>query len=139
MKKMFKSKAIVVSAIIIILVLSSLAVLYYQQMDVETESALSVSELLEDPIYDTEVRVYGKVSLLGELFCPCFQLTSKGEKVMVWYDLMIEDDGTERSSVNVDGINNGDWVIVTGNLKSEGSHRSLNDFWANRIEKISHD
>ena len=136
---MFKIKAIAVSSIIIILVISSLAVLYFQQIDVETEGALSVSELLEDPVYDTKVRVYGKVSLLGELFCPCFQLTSKGQKVTVWYDLMIEDDGTERSSVNVDGINNGDWVIVTGKLKSEGSHRSLNDFWANRIEKISHD
>ncbi len=78
--------------------------------------------MLEDPIYDTEIRVYGKVSLLGELFCPCFQLTSKDEKVMVWYDLMIEDNVTERSPVNVDGINNGDWVIVTGELKSEGSN-----------------
>jgi hypothetical protein len=136
---MFKIKAIAVSIIIIILVISSLAVLYFQQIDVETDGALSVSELLEDPIYDTELRVYGKVSLLGELFCPCFQLTSKGQKVMVWYDLMIEDDGTEHSPVNVDGINNGDMVIVTGKLKSEGSHRSLNDFWANRIEKISHD
>ncbi len=55
---------------------------------------------------------------------------------MVWYDLMIEDNGTERSSVNVDWINNGDWVIVKGELKSEGSNRSLNDFWAKHIEKI---
>ena len=133
---MFKSKAIAVSTIIIILVISSLAVLYFQQRDLEVKGALSVSELLEDPIYDTEVRVYGKVSLLGELFCPCFQLTSKGQKVMVWYDLMIEDNGTERSPVEVNGINNGDWIIVTGELKSEGSNRSLNDFWANHIKKI---
>jgi len=31
--------------------------------------ALSVSELLEGPAYDTEVKIYGEVSLLGELFC----------------------------------------------------------------------
>ncbi|WP_455364353.1 hypothetical protein [[Eubacterium] cellulosolvens] len=98
--------------------------------------ALSVSELLKDPLYDTEVRVYGRVSLLGELFCPCFELSSEGEKVLVWYDLMIEDDGTARSPVNVETVNNGDWIIVTGELKSEGQHRSLNDFWASNIEKI---
>lgn len=134
---MLRNRVIAVSATIIIIVIAfSFGMLYYQQRNMKVEGALSVSELLEDPIYDTEVRVYGKVSLLGELFCPCFELTSKGEKVMVWYHLMIEDDGTERSSVNVDGINNGDWVIVTGELKSKGSHRSLNDFWASHIEKI---
>jgi hypothetical protein len=36
----------------------------------------------------------------------------------------------------VEAINNGDWVIVTGELKLEGQHRSLNDFWASNIEKI---
>ena len=102
----------------------------------QIEGALSVSELLKDPLYDTEVRVYGKVSLLGELFCPCFELTSKGEKVLVWYDLMIEDDGAARSPVSMEMVNNGDWIIATGELKSEGQHRSLNDFWASNIEKI---
>lgn len=102
----------------------------------QIEGALSVSELLKDPPYDTEVRVYGQVSLLGELFCPCFELASGGEKVLVWYGLMIEDEGTERPPVNVEAINNGDWVIVTGELKLEGQHRSLNDFWASNIEKI---
>ena len=55
---------------------------------------LSISELLEDHPYDTEIRVYGKVSLLGELFCPCFELESEGEKVSVWYGLMVEDDSS---------------------------------------------
>lgn len=68
--------------------------------------------------------------------CPCFELTSGEEKVQVWYDLMVEDDGTERPSVSVQGIENGDPVIVTGELKTEGEHRSLNDFWASNIEKI---
>ncbi len=100
------------------------------------EGALTVAELLENPVYDTEVRIYGQVSLLGELFCPCFQLTSGGKKVMVWYDLMVEDGGTARPAVSVEGVQNGDHVIVTGELKTAGIHRSLNDFWASGIEKV---
>jgi len=101
----------------------------------EPGGTLNVSELLENPVYDIEGKIYGKVSLLGEVFCPCFELTSGGEKVLVWYGLMVEDDGTERPSVSVEGIENGDWVIVTGELKSEGEYRALNDFWASNIEK----
>jgi len=99
------------------------------------EGTLSVSELLGNPVYDTEVKIYGKVSLLGELFCPCFELTSGGEKVLIWYGLMAEDDGTQRPSVSVEGIKNGDWVIVAGELKTKGKYRSLNDFWASNIEE----
>jgi len=101
----------------------------------EPEGTLNVSELLENPVYDTEVKIYGNVSLLGRLFCPCFELTSGGENVLVWYDLMVDDDRTERPPVSVEGIENGDWVIVTGELKSQGEYRALNDFWARNIEK----
>ncbi len=99
------------------------------------EGTLSVSELLQNPVYDTEVKVYGKVSLLGHLYCPCFELSSGGDKVQVWYDLMVEDDKTERPAVSVEGIENGDYVIVTGALKTEGTHTVLNDFWASNIKK----
>ena len=99
------------------------------------EGTLSVSELSENPVYDVEVKIYGQVSLLGELFCPCFELTSGGETVQVWYGLMIEDDGTDRPAVSVEDIRNGDQVIVTGELKTEGVHTSLNDFWATKIEE----
>ena len=36
------------------------------QSDVQVQApgALSVAELLRDPVYDTEVKVYGQVSLL---------------------------------------------------------------------------
>jgi hypothetical protein len=102
----------------------------------EAGAALNVSELLESPVYDTQVKVYGEVSLLGELLCPCFELTSGGGTVLLWYGLMVEDDGTEWPSVNVESIKNGDRVIVTGELKTEGTHRSHNDFWASRIEKV---
>jgi hypothetical protein len=63
-----------------------------------------VSELLESPEYDTEVKVYGQVSLLGEMLCPCFELTSGGKTVLVWYGLMVEDDGTERPAVSMGDI-----------------------------------
>ena len=87
-------------------------------------------------MYDTEVKVYGQVSLLNELLCPCFELNSGARKIQVWYDLMVEDDGTERPAVSVEGIANGDWVIVTGELKTAGQHQTLNDFWASHIEKL---
>jgi hypothetical protein len=95
---------------------------------------LSVSELLENPVYDTEVRIHGEVSLLGELLCPCFELTSGEKAVHIWYGLMVEDDGTERPAVSVEGIENGDTIVVTGELKTAGVHASLNDFWAGNIE-----
>ena len=99
--------------------------------DEKPEGALSVAELLENPVYDTEVTIYGNVSLLGELFCPCFELTSGGATVQVWYDLMVENDGIQRVPVNVQGISNSDKIIVTGELKGEGgTHYSKGDFWA---------
>lgn len=98
------------------------------------EGTLTVAELLDDPVYDTEVKIYGKVGLLGELNCPCFELTSGGKTLQVWYGLMVEDSGIERASVSVEGIENDDQVIVIGELKTEGEYRSLNDFWASRIE-----
>ena len=102
----------------------------------KTEGALSVSRLLEEPLYDTEVMVYGDVGLLGQLNCPCFEIASGGEKVQVWYALMVEDDRTERPAVSIEGIENGDRVVVTGELKTAGEYRQLNDFWASGIEKI---
>jgi len=94
-------------------------------------SILSVAELLENPVYDIEIQIHGEVGLLGELFCPCFELTSDGQTLQVWYDLMVENDGTEKPAVDVEGIKNGDKVIVTGELKGEGgTHYSQDDFWA---------
>jgi hypothetical protein len=123
--------------------LSSLVVVLLSMMLIAGASActkddkqtLSVAELMADPEYDTRVTLEGTVGLLGELFCPCFELTSGGETVMVWYGLMVEDDGTEKPTVSVEGIENGDQVIVTGELKRQGIHHSLNDFWASNIEK----
>ena len=97
--------------------------------------ALSCCECLDNPAYDTEVTIHGEVHLLGDVPDPYFVLASGGEEILVWYDSMVEDDGTERPSVGVEGIKNGDRVIVTGELKIAGQHRALNAFWANSIEK----
>jgi len=46
---------------------------------VDVEETLTVAELLENSVYDTLVKIHGEVSLLGELLCPCFELTSDGQ------------------------------------------------------------
>jgi len=48
---------------------------------------------------------------------------------------MIEDDGTEWFAASTSGIENGDRVVATGELKRGGKHSSLNDFWAGNIEE----
>ncbi len=99
------------------------------------EEAVSVAGLLDNPVYDIAVPIQGEVTLLGKLLCPCFVLVSGGETIQVWYGLMVEDDGTEMPPVSAEGIENGDWVVITGELKRAGQHTSLNDFWATSIEK----
>ncbi|MFC2032140.1 hypothetical protein ACFLUS_02040 [Chloroflexota bacterium] len=98
------------------------------------DGTLTAAELLSAPIYDTEIKIYGRVDGLGELACLCFFLISGRGSVQVWYDTMVENDGTVRPAVSVDGIRNGDKVIVTGELKGEGGiHYSKDDFWAKSI------
>jgi len=101
-----------------------------------SDGALSVSALLDSLVYDTEVTVYGDVSALGELFCPCFALTSDGKRLEVWYYMMKEDDGTERPAVSVEGLENGDRVVVAGELRSNNGTAPSTTFWASNIEKI---
>ncbi len=98
------------------------------------EGTITVAELLQNPEYDTEVRIYGEVRGIGELACTCFPLASGGETVLVWYDTMVENDGTLQPATSVEGINKGDRIIVTGELKGEGGiHYSKGDFWAKVI------
>ena len=98
------------------------------------EGTVTVAELLQNPVYDTEVRIYGEVRGIGELACTCFPLASGGETLLVWYDTMVENDGTLQPAASVEGINEGDKIIVTGELKGEGGiHYSKGDFWAKVI------
>jgi len=109
----------------------------YRHEFIGVEETLEVAELLRNPVYDTIVRIHGEVSLLGELFCPCFELTSGGQKVQVWYDLMVENDGAVRPPANKHEFDNGDRVIVIGELKGEGgTHYSKGDFWASDITYV---
>jgi len=95
----------------------------------------SVADLLLNQPNGTKVLVQGKVSLLGELFCPCFEIESGGEKIQVWYDLMTEDNGTVLPAVGIEGIENGDSVIVSGTLRVYDSEKPA-DIWSLNIERI---
>ena len=98
------------------------------------EGSLTAAKLLENPAYDTEVTIYGKVSDLGELLCTCFILSSGGQSIHVWYDTMVENDGTVRPKVDVMEYSNGDELVVIGELKADdGIHYTKNDFWAHEI------
>jgi len=120
---------------VLILSLVSLLILVPAGCASAPEGALDCCECLEAKQYDTQVTVYGKVSMLGELQSSSFILTSGGEELPVWYDTMVEDDGTKWPAVSVAGIKNGDRLVVTGELKSAGKYRKPGDFWAKKIEK----
>ena len=98
------------------------------------EGVLGVEELLDDPVYGEEIQVYGDVEDLGELLCPCFTLRHRDESIVVWYDLMSEGDEPARPAVDVSHIENGDTVIVTGELLVPGPAQALHDFWSSAIE-----
>jgi len=101
----------------------------------QPQGVMSAADLVESPVYGQEVKIYGQVSLLGELFCPCFELTFGGKSIQVWYDLMVGDGEKQRPAVSMEGINNGDWVTVTGELQSIGNPPSPGNFWASSIER----
>jgi hypothetical protein len=101
----------------------------------QPEDSLTVSNLLAEPIYEAVVKVYGQVSLLGELFCPCFELASGGETLNVWYDLMVTENGMVQPAASTDGIENGDWVVVIGELQRPETPSATQQFWANEIIK----
>ncbi len=81
------------------------------------DEPMTVSELLADPVHEQAV-IQGTTDAVGELFCPCFELSSDGGTVMVWYDLATHD-GEEVPAVEIAGIGNGDTVEVTGWLVTE--------------------
>lgn len=99
------------------------------------EGAMSANECINNPVYDTELKVFGEVNSLRDLNCTCFLLSSDGADILVWYDTMTENDGTVRPPVNIAGIKNGDQVIVTGELKDDGEYTSRGDFWLSSIEE----
>jgi hypothetical protein len=115
---------------------------YRTQKELENKTPIKVGELLKNPTYDELVKIYGRVSYLGEINqfrkvrdCPCFVLYSGDGAVNIWYDSMKILGPIERFSVDVSQIKNGQWVVVTGELRSESKDREFKDFWAKKIEK----
>jgi hypothetical protein len=104
------------------------------------EGTLTSAELLTDPMYETPIKVYGQVSGLGEFECKCFALKSGDSQIYVWFDMMAEGDGSPtpptRTPVDVEGIENGDWIVVTGELKYFEDFKVHKDFWLNEFEII---
>ncbi len=97
---------------------------------------MSPADLLSDPVYGEDVILTGKVSMLGELFCPCFQLGEGDEFVEAWYDLMAVDSDEPWSKISVDNIKNGDDVLVTGQLRKNTGSLPSRTVWLKNIEKI---
>ena len=104
------------------------------------EGALTSAELLADPVYETPIKVYGQVSGLGEFECKCFALKSGDAQIYVWFDMMADEDGSAtpptRTPVDVTGIGNGDWIIVTGELKYFEDFKVHKDFWLTEFKII---
>ena len=107
------------------------------------EGAITSAELLAEPVYNTPIHVYGQVSGLGEFECPCFALKSGDAQIYVWYDMMVEEDGSPtpptQNPVDIDGIGNNDWIVVTGELKYFEDFKVHKDFWLTEFEIIQKD
>ncbi|MGD8753416.1 MAG: hypothetical protein PVG14_18450, partial [Anaerolineales bacterium] len=105
------------------------------------EGAITSAELLAEPVYNTPLKVYGQVSGLGVFECPCFALKSGGERIYVWYDMMVEEEGSvnplTRTPVDVGGIENDDWIVVTGELKYFENRKKHEDFWLTEFKVIN--
>lgn len=104
------------------------------------EGGISSAELLADPIYDMPIKVYGQVLGLGEFECKCFALKSRNEQIYVWFDMMVEEDASPkpptRTPIDITGIENGDWIIVSGELKFFENRKVHKDFWLDDFEII---
>ena len=82
-------------------------------------------------IQEVTTEVYGRIESFGAFFCPCFELSSEGETILVRHGLFAEG-GYE--DVDVEGFENGDWVIVSGVLRL--SNGLPTELWATSITRI---
>jgi hypothetical protein len=63
--------------------------------------------------------------------CPCFIVTSGGERLEAWYNL------TAQEPARVPPIQDGDWIVVTGQLKPGVLGLGGRTFWASHIERLA--
>lgn len=96
---------------------------------------MTVAGLLANPVYHEEIQVSGQVKGLGEVMCTCFELVDGDQSITVWYDSILNADGSPWPAVGVEGIQNGDQVVVTGEFNRPGEFAGANDLWATAIEK----
>ncbi|MBU1975832.1 MAG: hypothetical protein KKG59_05500 [Nanoarchaeota archaeon] len=89
---------------------------------------LSIAELLKTPT-SAELEIYGEVSGLGELRCPCFNLTSENESIIVFYQNLSNE------SVQINELRNGNIIVVSGELVMSTLAESENQFQAKTITK----
>jgi hypothetical protein len=81
---------------------------------------LTVAELVDNPIYGTDVRVYGEVSGMDKCGYKCFFLESGGERMRVNYGSAIVEGrmigGMENATEKMSVVEEGDYVVLTGSL-----------------------
>ena len=100
--------------------------------DDDEDEAVTVASVVASMQLGDEVRIEGDVSLLGEMFCPCFHLSDGEATVVVWYDLMVDDAG-EFPAVEIAGIENGDEAVVTGEYRSTDPGTGYPVIWATEV------
>jgi hypothetical protein len=98
----------------------------------ESDRSVTVGTAVASIQIGDDVHLHGEVSLLGELFCPCFHVSDGEATVVVWYDLMVDDAG-EFPAVDVEGIDNGDEVVVAGEYRSTDPGTGYPVIWAEEV------
>jgi hypothetical protein len=98
----------------------------------ESDESVTVGSVVVSMQIGDEVRLHGEVALLGELFCPCFNVSDGEATVVVWYDLMVDDAG-EFPAVSIAEIGNGDEVVVIGEYRSTDPGTGFPVIWAEEV------
>ena len=132
MPKTFKSWILVIVVLGAIVV--AVSVWRYAGTPVAPLGTMTTDELLRNPQrYDGQVlKVFGRITDLGHLRCPCFTLDSK--PIVVWYLY----NGTNIHPSQIEGrVQNGDLIVVTGRFRYSTSPGNEYTIYAETIEKVS--
>jgi hypothetical protein len=106
----------------------------------DLEGVVSVAEAIalagdgpEAPdVQTTSVAIYGRVGNLGAFFCPCFEIRSDGETVLVRHGLF---DDEEFPDLDVSELRDGDWILVSGLLRTSAGLPP--ELWATEITLLA--
>jgi len=130
MSKATKSWILVV--VVLGAVLVGVSVWRYAGAPVAPPGTVTTDELLRNPQkYDGQVlKVFGRITDLGHLRCPCFTLD--GKPIVVWY--LYNDTNIYPSQIE-GRLQNGDFVVVTARFQYEPSLGDECVVYAQTIEK----